>query len=72
MANAFEYGDALLPQPTPDSPENTSNTDVPTSPQIGSNQPYLNLATFVLFDLSFFYNHKPGFYSSQVPNGRSS
>ena len=49
MANAFEYGDALLPQPPPDSPENnTFNDDDPTSPQIGSNQPYLNLATFVL------------------------
>lgn len=61
MANAFEYGDALLPQPTPDSPENTSNTDVPTSPQIGSNQPYLNLATFVLFDFSFFTITNPAF-----------
>ena len=61
MANAFEYGDALLPQPTPDSPENTSNTDVPTSPQIGSNQPYLNLATFVLFDFSFITITNPAF-----------
>jgi hypothetical protein len=54
MANAFEYGDALLPQPPPDSPEiSTSNADEPTSPQIGSNQPYLNLATFVLLVNSF-------------------
>lgn len=49
MANAFEYGDALLPQPPLDN--NTSNADDPTSPQIGSNQPYLNLATFVLLVL---------------------
>jgi TBC1 domain family member 8/9 len=35
MANAFEYGDALLP-PTEDGQE----------PQIEPNQPYLNLATF--------------------------
>ena len=52
MANAFEYGDALLPQPPPESPNspesNTSDADDPTSPQLGSNQPYLNLATFVL------------------------
>jgi len=47
MANSFEYGDALLPQPPPDDPENNiSNDDVPASPQLGSNQPYLNLATF--------------------------
>ena len=56
MANAFEYGDALLPQPPPDSPEsNISNDDDPTSPQLGSNQPYLNLATFVLFGLLLLY-----------------
>ena len=66
MANAFEYGDALLPQPPPDSPENnTFNDDDPTSPQIGSNQPYLNLATFVLLIIpstispdSRFYLHR--------------
>jgi len=44
MANAFEYGDALLPQP-PNNPEsNISSAD--TSPPLASNQPYLNLATF--------------------------
>ena len=54
MANAFEYGDALLPQPPPDSLENsTSDADSPTSPQLGSNQPYLNLATFVLLVAPF-------------------
>ncbi|KAM6496616.1 Rab-GTPase-TBC domain containing protein, partial [Amanita muscaria] len=35
MSNAFEYGDALLPQSEDGSPV-----------EIGSNQPYLNLATF--------------------------
>ncbi|KAF8903468.1 rab-GTPase-TBC domain-containing protein [Gymnopilus junonius] len=39
MTNAFEYGDALLPQP-----ETTFEDG--SSPQIASNQPYLNLATF--------------------------
>ena len=45
MSNAFEYGDALLPETTPgESPD----SDV-TPPQIESNQPYLNLATYVPF-----------------------
>jgi TBC1 domain family member 8/9 len=48
MANAFEYGDALLPQHPNSHESNTSNADTPTSPQLESNQPYLNLATFVL------------------------
>ena len=63
MANAFEYGDALLPQPPPDSPENnTFDADDPTSPQLGSNQPYLNLATFVLvYNLLSFSPDNPGF-----------
>lgn len=43
MTNAFEYGDALLPQPEP----KVAEEDTPTSPPpIESNQPYLNLATF--------------------------
>lgn len=43
MSNAFEYGDALLPETTSGgSPDSDS-----TQPQIGSNQPYLNLATYV-------------------------
>lgn len=43
MSNAFEYGDALLPETaTGESPD---SEDAP--PQIGSNQPYLNLATYV-------------------------
>jgi hypothetical protein len=43
MSNAFEYGDALLPQPEP----KTSEDETPSSPPpIESNQPYLNLATF--------------------------
>ncbi|KAF9449409.1 TBC-domain-containing protein [Macrolepiota fuliginosa MF-IS2] len=42
MTNAFEYGDALLPRPEPKDEE-----EIPQSPPpIGSNQPYLNLATF--------------------------
>jgi len=39
MSNAFEYGDALLP-------ESEDHDDGSPSLQIGSNQPYLNLATF--------------------------
>ncbi|KZT07569.1 TBC-domain-containing protein [Laetiporus sulphureus 93-53] len=39
MSNAFEYGDALLPRP-----EGTDPYGEP--PQIESNQPYINLATF--------------------------
>jgi len=46
MANAFEYGDALLPQTPNSSESNASDVDTPTSPQLESNQPYLNLATF--------------------------
>jgi len=42
MTNAFEYGDALLPQPVADE---TSDGDS-TPPRVGSNTPYLNLATF--------------------------
>ncbi|KZT21183.1 TBC-domain-containing protein [Neolentinus lepideus HHB14362 ss-1] len=41
MTNAFEYGDALLPQPE----EKGEEDDAPL-PDIGHNQPYLNLATF--------------------------
>ncbi|KAF9482599.1 TBC-domain-containing protein [Pholiota conissans] len=44
MTNAFEYGDALLPQNNKSSDATDSR---PTSPApIASNQPYLNLATF--------------------------
>jgi len=40
MTNAFEYGDALLPQPE------TKEGEEPSSPPpLESNQPYLNLAT---------------------------
>src|SRR6266704_2015659 len=41
MSNAFEYGDALLPQPE------KSDTEDPSLSPIESNQPYLNLATYV-------------------------
>ncbi|EIM86543.1 TBC-domain-containing protein [Stereum hirsutum FP-91666 SS1] len=40
MTNAFEYGDALLPQ------KEGADGEALESPQIESNQPYLNLATF--------------------------
>ena len=44
MTNAFEYGDALLPQNNQDG-EAAADTTSPVS--IASNQPYLNLATSV-------------------------
>lgn len=40
MSNAFEYGDALLPQET----DLDTGENIPA--QIGDNQPYLNLATY--------------------------
>ncbi|RDX54206.1 TBC-domain-containing protein [Lentinus brumalis] len=39
MSNAFEYGDTLLPRPEGANPDSEA-------PQIESNQPYINLATF--------------------------
>lgn len=45
MTNAFEYGDALLPQTEGD--EKTDGGATP--PQVESNTPYLNLATYVGF-----------------------
>jgi hypothetical protein len=51
MSNAFEYGDALLPQPElgsePVTGERSNDENGETSPRspIESNQPYLNLAT---------------------------
>lgn len=45
MSNAFEYGDALLPETTSGgSPESDG-----AQSQVESNQPYLNLATYVPF-----------------------
>jgi len=44
MSNAFEYGDALLPETTSGGSPDSDGT----TPQIESNQPYLNLATYVL------------------------
>ena len=41
MSNAFEYGDALMPQP--------EKSDDSFQSPIESNQPYLNLATYVCF-----------------------
>ncbi|KAF9464905.1 TBC-domain-containing protein [Collybia nuda] len=43
MTNAFEYGDTLLPQ---SESENSNDGETSPRPQIESNQPYLNLATF--------------------------
>lgn len=42
MTNAFEYGDALLPE---SETEKAHDGESPPTPQIESNQPYLNLAT---------------------------
>jgi len=51
MSNAFEYGDAALeqppPSPTPSSDEPVSANTEPTPSTIPSNQPYLNIATYV-------------------------
>lgn len=48
MTNAFEYGDALLPDelkaPPPPSSEVSANTPS-TASSVASNQPYLNKAT---------------------------
>ncbi|EKM50087.1 uncharacterized protein PHACADRAFT_105336 [Phanerochaete carnosa HHB-10118-sp] len=41
MSNAFEYGDALLPR------SEGADGDDETPPHIESNQPYINLATYV-------------------------
>ncbi|KAF8074543.1 rab-GTPase-TBC domain-containing protein [Lyophyllum atratum] len=51
MTNAFEYGDALLPQAENADEEEgekdeTSASEITPPPVIESNQPYLNLATF--------------------------
>jgi hypothetical protein len=47
MTNAFEYGDALLPDYGSDEVKaDDESTPSPTAAsQIGSNTPYLNLAT---------------------------
>lgn len=51
MSNAFEYGDATLDQPplspTPSINEPVSANTEPTPSPIPSNQPYLNIATYV-------------------------
>lgn len=46
MTNAFEYGDALLAQPG-------DEENQPSSPKVESNQPYLNLATYVFISNLF-------------------
>lgn len=43
MTNAFEYGDALLPEP--EEPRIGEDGEPISPPPIPSNQPYLNLAT---------------------------
>jgi len=58
MSNAFEYGDALLPQS-----EQTDNDS--SSLAIESNQPYLNLATLV----SHFFSLRDVLTFHQVPHG---
>lgn len=48
MSNAFEYGDALLPQFEPPASEAPAQAGSESGSQpVGSNQPYLNLATYV-------------------------
>lgn len=42
MTNAFEYGDALLPR------AEGEDSDEASTPNIGNNQPYLNVATYVI------------------------
>lgn len=42
MTHAFEYGDEMIQQPT--HPLNMSETPIDPA-EIGTNQPYLNLAT---------------------------
>ncbi len=61
MSNAFEYGDALLPQ------SEQTNNDVQTSSSltIESNQPYLNLATLV----SHSFSLRDVLTFHQVPHG---
>jgi len=70
MTNAFEYGDALLPEA-----KSTGETDgEEPAPKIDSNQPYLNLATFRMVVLadevleSFFETDLSGsFQLDRVP-----
>jgi hypothetical protein len=57
MTNAFEYGDALLP-PSEDPPE-TNEQGGETPPSVPTNQPYLNLATYVPPTLIAFLVVKP-------------
>lgn len=63
MTNAFEYGDALLPQPEA---EKSDGETTPT-PTISSNQPYLNLATYVLPSPINLFSDLFG----QIPHGGS-
>ncbi len=51
MSNAFEYGDALLPRPE------GADTNSEASTPIESNQPYINLATYVLLLSSMTFIH---------------
>ena len=59
MTNAFEYGDALLPR--------DDNGEVP---EIGNNQPYLNLATYVCDNVPSWIQYLPVF-GFQFPYGSS-
>ena len=71
MSNAFEYGDAELEQPPPSpvlsiNEPVSANTEPPPS-SIPSNQPYLNIATYVTCVFFLFGVSSEG---EQVPNGR--
>jgi hypothetical protein len=50
MTNAFEYGDALLHPQESIGGEQTSGDKIPPI-RVESNQPYLNLATCVVFTI---------------------
>lgn len=57
MSNAFEYGDALMPQPEEtkkvDEPKQAS--EEPDQQPMSTNQPYLNLATYVSTFFDIYY-----------------
>jgi hypothetical protein len=60
MTNAFEYGDALLPQS-----KGETDGDEPAA-KLDSNQPYLNLATYGFLPMSM---NRKSFTYDQVPDG---
>ena len=60
MSNAFEYGDALLPhneqpQHAEEETEESSANTPPKTPTVETNQPYMNLATYVVTIVGLVY-----------------